>query len=80
VVQDLSDIVATPAEDSEDRIAPSSFQRASRKATVCFHVSDLGLDGAAPLEERLATRRVLVVPFSNVVSTMLRTSMAIPLL
>ena len=56
VLQDLSDIVATAAEDGEDRIAPSSFQRASGKATICFHVSDLGLDGAAPSEERFQWR------------------------
>ena len=56
VVQDLSDIVATTAEDGEDRIAPSSFERASCKASVCFHVSNLGLYGAAPSEERLEGR------------------------
>jgi hydrogenase maturation factor len=56
VVQDLSDIVAAAAKDSKYRIAPSSFEGASGKSSVCLHVSDLGLDGAAPSEERLQSR------------------------
>ena len=56
VVQDLSDVVATAAEDGEDRITPGPFEGASGKATVCLHVSDLGLDGAAPSEEHLQGR------------------------
>jgi len=56
VVQDLSEVVATAAEDGEDRITSGPFEGASGKATVYFHVSDLGLDGAAPSEESLQGR------------------------
>lgn len=49
--QDLADIVATGAKDGEDSITDAAFQRASGKASVRLHVADLGLDGAAPLQE-----------------------------
>ena len=56
MVQDLPDTMTTTAEDGEDRIAASSFEGTSGKSSVCFHVSDLGLDGAAPSEKRLQWR------------------------
>lgn len=51
VVQDLPKVVAAAAEDGKDGIAAGPLEGASGKATVCFHVSDLGFDGAASSQE-----------------------------
>lgn len=49
--EDLSDIMAAGAENREDCVPDATFQRASGKAPVHLHVSDLGFDGAAPFQE-----------------------------
>jgi hypothetical protein len=48
--------VATATEDSKDGIAAEVLEGTSCEATVCFHVSDLGLDGASPSEEGVQGR------------------------
>ena len=47
MVQDFAEIVPAPAKNGEYGIAAGPLERASGQATVCFHMSDLGLDGAA---------------------------------
>lgn len=54
--EDLADVVAAAAEDGEEGVAEGAFQVAAGKATVGLHVTDLGLDAAAP-SERLRQRR-----------------------
>ncbi len=51
VVQDLADVVAAAAENGKNGVAERAFERAKGEATVGLHVSDLGLDGAAALEQ-----------------------------
>ncbi len=50
--QNLADVVPAAAQDSEDRITLGSFERASREASIGFHVADFRLDRAAPSELR----------------------------
>lgn len=57
VGQDLADVVAAAAEHGKDGVAERAFQRAARQASVCLHMSDLGLDGAASPEQRFQLRR-----------------------
>ena len=51
VGEDLADVVAAGAEDGKDCIAYRSLEWATRQAAICFHVPDLGLDGAASSQE-----------------------------
>lgn len=48
MVQDLPKIVPAAAEDSTHGISAEPLEGASGEASVCFHVSELGLDGTAP--------------------------------
>lgn len=51
MVQDLSEVMATAAENSKDGIAAEPFERASGKAAVCLHVSDLGFYGTTSSQQ-----------------------------
>lgn len=55
--KDLADVVPAAAYYGEDGVAERPFQRAPRQTPVAFHVSDLGIDGAAPSKPRLQLRR-----------------------
>ena len=45
------------AEDGEEGVAEQALEAAAGETTVGFHVADLGLDGAAALEEPGERRR-----------------------
>ena len=53
----LADVVPAAAEDGEDGVAEQALEAAAGEATLGFHVADLGLDGAAALEEPGQRRR-----------------------
>ena len=57
VGEDLADVVSAAAEDGEEGIAEAALERAAIETSVGFHVADLGLDGAAALEEPGQPRR-----------------------
>ena len=51
VGEGLADVVSAAAEDGEEGVAEQALEAAAGETTLGFHVADLGLDGAAALEE-----------------------------
>ena len=57
VGEGLADVVPAAAEDGEDGVAEQALEAAAGEAALGLHVADLGLDGAAALEEPGQPRR-----------------------
>ena len=57
VGEGLADVVPATAEDGEDGVAEQALEAAAGEAALGLHVADLGLDGAAALEEPGQPRR-----------------------
>jgi hypothetical protein len=51
VGEGLADVMPAVAEDGEDGVAERALEAASGETALGFHVTDLGLDGAAAPEE-----------------------------